>query len=345
MTEESSSCQKHHKLIEFFCAECSQYLCADCLFEELSEKHHTGHSISRMTDIFGSLKVELANSLLKLNSITQSIQQRAMTVRQSVSRLELVSSEQMRAMIRFVEASQAQSARSLRQYHDALRTHADRLRTLREQAKGIADSEVTDLSAIPRAVSEIQSLRAQIEEAVKPVPVPEPQNDILPPFQSARFTVHNLRQAIDSARHETTPVCLYTPTQEIYGCLWRLKIYPFGNMNGRSTHVSVFVEMSRGTGVKTPYGYRIEIVPADVREHTFVREFRSDFTVNDSWGWNKAILIERVSARGFLSDEGDLAIVLSLKPESYYHAYRDLRVAMAEERTKYEALKATVSPE
>jgi hypothetical protein len=196
-----------------------------------------------------------------------------------------------------------------------------------------------DLSSVPTVIAEIQNLRAQIEDATKSMPVLDMQNEFLPPFASATFIVENLRDAINLARNELNPNCFYTPTQEIYGCLWRLKIYPFGNMSGRSTHVSIFVEMNKGTGVKSPYSYRIEIKALNPREKPIVREFRSEFTVNDSWGWNKAILIDKVMGNGFMSDEGHLTIVLSLRTETYYQAYQDLRAALAEEKAKYHILK------
>jgi hypothetical protein len=295
-----------------------------------------------MPDIFNSLKSEVAKLLTTLGTINSQIQQRAISVRQSASRLDFDSAEQLRAMTRFVETSRRSGITKLAQYHETLIRNAERLIELSERAKSIArplgvDCEISDLSHVPKILSDIQQLRAEIADATKPIPPPQPQYDILPPFANATYVVHDMRQSIEVGRNQTPPLCIYTPTQEIYGSLWRLKIYPFGNMNGRSTHVSVFVEMNRGPGVKTPYTYKIEIVSSNPIEKSIIREFRSEFTVNDSWGWNKAILIEKVME--FLNEEGDLMIVLALKPETYYQAYRDLKVAFAEEKTKYKALK------
>jgi tripartite motif-containing protein 37 len=344
MTSEASLCQNHHKPTEFFCSECSQYLCSDCLFEELTQKSHTGHSISRMMDIFNALKCELVKSLVVLNSINGQIQQRAISVRQAASRLDLDTAEQIRAMARFAEALRTSSENQSAQYHKALVASADKLIVLSERAKALArplsgDCDIADVSNVAGVLAEIQRTRLEIEDAIKPSPPPEPQNDILPPFSTAAFVVRDFRAALETARDQTPAVCIYTQTQHVYGNLWRLKIYPFGNMNGRSTHVSVFVEMCRGAAVKAPFRYKIEITSSDPMENQIVHEFRSEFAVNASWGWNKAILIEKVTEHGFLNENGDLTIVLSLKPETYAQACRDLRVAFMEEKARYRSLK------
>jgi hypothetical protein len=345
MTAEESSCERHRKPTEFFCEECSQYLCSDCLFEELTQKSHTGHSISKMLDIFNALKCELAQSLVTLSTINSQIQQRAVTVRQAALRLDLDTAEQLRAMVRFVEASRTSSESQIIQYHKALVASADRLISLSERANALArplydDCDIGDVSGFPGILAEIQRTRAEIDDAIKPIPPPEPQNEILPPFSRGTFVVRNLRQAIEAGRDQTPPVCIYTESQQIYGTLWRLKIYPFGSTNRRSTHVSVFVEMSRGSSVKAPYTYRIEITSSDPMENPVNREFRSEFALNASWGWNKAILIEKVTEHGFLNEDGDLTIVLSLKPETYSQACREMRIALVEEKVRYKALKS-----
>jgi hypothetical protein len=245
-------------------------------------------------------------------------------------------------MNRFVESSRRSGITKLAQYHETLVRNAERLIELSDRAKSIArplgvDCEISDLSNVPTILADIQQLRAEIEDATKPIPAPQPQHDILPPFASSTYVVRDLRQSIEAGRDQTPPLCICTPTQEIYGSLWRLKIFPFGNMNGRSTHVSVFVEMNRGPSVKTLYTYKIEILSSNPIEKSIIREFRSEFTVSESWGWKKAISIEKVMA--FLNDEGDLMIVLALKPETYYQAYRDLKEAFEEEKAKYKALK------
>jgi hypothetical protein len=299
-----------------------------------------------MTDVFAALKSELSKALGELSSITGSIQERAGVVRRAASRLDMEYFEQMRAMSRFIESLRNSSATKLAQYHENLVAKADRLISLSHKAKTFAhllteNWDLNDLTSVPGLVSEMQTLRVQIDDTTKSIPVFDLQNEFLPAFASATFIVQKLRDAIDT---ESSSSCVYTPSQEIYGCLWRLKICPCGTIVGRSTHVSIFVELIKGTGIRIPYGYRIEIMASNPREKTIAREFRSEFTVNDSWGWNKAILIEKVTGDGFLNDEGNLTIVLSLRPETYHQACRELQVAFTEEKAKYQGLKLQVTP-
>jgi hypothetical protein len=297
-----------------------------------------------MIDIFNALKCELVKSLAALNAINGQIQERAICVRHAASRLDLDTAEQIRAMARFSDALRTSSENQVTQYHKALVASADKLIVLSERAKALArplsgDCDIADVSSVAGIIAEIQRTRLEIEDAIKPIPPPEPQNGILPPFCSAAFVVRDFRAAIETARDQTPAVCIYTQSQHIYGNFWRLKVYPFGNMNGRSTHVSVFVEMCRGSAVKAPFTYKIAITSSDPMENQIAREFRSEFAVNASWGWNKAILIEKVTDKGFLNENGDLTIVLSLKPETYAQACRDLRVAFLEEKARYRGLK------
>jgi hypothetical protein len=126
---------------------------------------------------------------------------------------------------------------------------------------------------------------------------------------------------------------------KIYGNSWRLKVYPYGNLNGKGTHVSVFLELRKGPPEKGTYSYRIELNSSTAGEGPTVREYASEFVVSDSWGWNKAIAIDKVLNHGYLSEDESLTIHLKLKPETYYSAYKDLKVALEAKKRKYRELK------
>jgi hypothetical protein len=344
MTSESSSCRKHHKATEFFCHECSRYLCCDCLFDELAEKSHSGHTISRMLDIFNGLKTDLLDGLKRLLTINQTIRQRANALCDAISKFDSESFNQARSIAHFFEAARRSAEQKITRYHRELLDTTELLLLLATQAETISKSvrSLRDVPIGPEILDEIHELRAQIETAVQPVPPPQPQNDFFPPFAKSVFVVADFRRLIDAARDSAAPQFVHTASNRIYGNLWRLKVYPFGDMNGRGTHVSIVVEMTEGPDTKAPYLYRMEIESRDIDEMPVVREFRSEFVVNDSWGWNRGILIEKVTEKGFLNAEGELVITLYLKPETYFQAYQDIKVALEEEKEKYRALKATI---
>jgi hypothetical protein len=70
-----------------------------------------------MIDIFNALKCELVKSLVVPNAINGQIQQRANSVRQAASPLDLDTAEQIRGMARFAEGLRTSSENQIAQYH------------------------------------------------------------------------------------------------------------------------------------------------------------------------------------------------------------------------------------
>jgi hypothetical protein len=347
MTSESSSCRKHHRPTEFFCQECSLYLCSDCLFDELVNKSHSGHTISRMVDIFNGLKVELLQGLKALLVINQTIQERALAIRDAAVEFDSECIKEATSIARFFEFARRSADQKIKKYRHELLAATELLLLLAGRAENISKtvSSGRDIPMDPAVIREIHQLRMQIDMAVQPIRPPHPQEDFFPPFARAAFIVEDFRSAIAAARDPAAPQFVYTASAQLYGNLWRLKVYPFGNMNARGTHVSIFVEMCSGPNEKTAYLYRVEMESSNPAEAPIIREFRSEFVVNDSWGWNRGILIEKVTDQGFLTAEYAFVVTLYLRPETYFQACRDFKVLLEQEKEKYRALKATINRE
>jgi hypothetical protein len=296
-----------------------------------------------MLDIFNGLKTDLLDGLKRLLAINQTIRQRANALCDAISKFDSESFDQARSIAHFFEAARRSAEQKITRYHRELLDTTELLLLLATQADTISKSirSLRDVPIGPEIVDEIHELRAQIETAVRPIP-PPPQDDFFPPFVKSVFVVADFRRAIDAARDPAAPQFVHTTSNRIYGNLWRLKVYPFGNLNGRGTYVSIFLEMTAGPDAKAPYLYRMEIESRDIEEMPVIREFRSEFVVNASWGWNRGILIEKVTEKGFLNAEGELVVTLYLKPETYFQAYQDVKVALQQEKEKHRALKATV---
>jgi hypothetical protein len=201
-----------------------------------------------------------------------------------------------------------------------------------EIEQGIAMGVVPD-----ELVSRSARLRHEIDVHARRIPAPHPHDLYFPPYVEGTFVARNFARGLG---RPDDPPFVYTDEQIIYGNVWRLKIYPNGNMNARMTHVSVFLELRRGPEIKTSYHYRLDLRSRDPTERPIVRECRSDFVVNDSWGWNKTIPIERVGTAGFLGPEGDFVLHMKVRPESYCQAYLDMRAALREEKRQYRELSA-----
>jgi hypothetical protein len=297
-----------------------------------------------MVDIFNGLKSDLLDGLRRLLAINQTIRQRANSLCDAVSKFDSEALDQARSIARFFDIARRLAEQKITKYHHDLLNTTELLMLLATQAESISKSvrSLRDVPMGPEILCEIHELRTEIEKAVQPIPPPQPHDDLFPPFAKSVFVVGDFRRAIDAARDPAAQQFVHTASNRVYGNLWRLKVYPFGNTNVRGTHVSIFVEMTSGPDEKAPYLYRMEIDSSDPDEMPVVREFRSEFVVNGSWGWNRSILIEKVTDQGFLNADGELVVTLYLKPETYCQAYKDIKVALDQEKEKYRALKATV---
>jgi hypothetical protein len=60
---------------------------------------------------------------------------------------------------------------------------------------------------------------------------------------------------------------------------WRLKIYPRGNGGAKNTHLSVFLELSKGYENENKYEYKIELVNHINNKESTIREYSSKFDI------------------------------------------------------------------
>jgi hypothetical protein len=99
----------------------------------------------------------------------------------------------------------------------------------------------------------------------------------------ARFIFVNFREELWAAWDQGSNSVIYSQPQLICGCAWRLKLYPNGNMDGRSTHVSLFLEMTQGPDGDRKYAYSVTMCG---RPRSFVRTASTNFRPGQILGWN-----------------------------------------------------------
>lgn len=75
------------------------------------------------------------------------------------------------------------------------------------------------------------------------------------------------------------------------GIEWRLKIYPKGNGLAKDTHMSVFLEMTKGFSSGNKYEYKIELLNNKNNKDSVIREYSSNFDIGECWGYNQFIPI------------------------------------------------------
>lgn len=175
----------------------------------------------------------------------------------------------------------------------------------------------------------------------QPVNQPSPNfiNELVPPFQFINFKINDIKKyqlefkkcKIDDER------AIYSQIFDVYGGKWRIKVYPNGNASGLNTHVSVYIELTKGF-TSSSFVYKIEIESHNPNYSNITKQHTSTFEKVDSWGWNKLIPLETVYD-GYIDDNNDISFNIGLRPKSYLVASRNSQEEYERITTKCKTLK------
>lgn len=139
-------------------------------------------------------------------------------------------------------------------------------------------------------------------------------HELVPKYRKFTYQMDHYGQLTDSI--------VYSHSYEINGIEWRLKIYPKGNGVAKNTHISVFLEMSKGYINENKYEYKIELINHLGAKDSVVREYSSKFDIGECWGYNQFIPLVDLE-NGFLNEEDALMFVVSVRNPTYRSLVRD----------------------
>lgn len=98
-----------------------------------------------------------------------------------------------------------------------------------------------------------------------------PRHELVPKYHKFAYRLKHYSSITESI--------IYSDVYEINGMEWRLKIYPKGNGLAKNSHISVFLELSKGYENEDKYEYKIELINhLNVKEST-IREYASKFDI------------------------------------------------------------------
>jgi tripartite motif-containing protein 37 len=298
----------------------------------------------KLSDIFAGLKGEVTEHLGKLSELNKVINHRAVQIKGLIDGLSQEATESTHATLEFARQAQDAIEAAYNRYHESLQAKVRTLRALRNEA----DALQVSACCVPRhpakareLIAKIEQLQGEIEEQLTPVERPQVIDDFVPPFQEAVFVIPRIQEEIAAAQLPDAPPFVYTRSQRMYGNKWRLKVYPNGNNNARSMHVSVFLELRKGPRDGGWQSFKLEITGSGT---AVVKEHREKFMMGESWGWNKTVSVENVLNGNYVTENGELHIRISLRPETYGQASRQMEYAVRHKKEKYRQLKLAAQP-
>ena len=335
-------CSKHAKPDLFFCEDCHQYLCSDCVYDLVCgvDKQHEGHTIKRAGEMSSQIKDEVKQKLLELDQAQITVAENASAIVEFASNLSSLKDDVLLKM--YDKFRSMQDA-----YHQALETARRRLvhRKTRVEKQNItlerlendcfAALEEKNVSALLRAdefLEEVKTVEQMLDKPESSEPTPLPDNELVPPFKQAKVRFENFKSVKDNT-------ILFGDPVEIHGNVWMVKIYPFGQGDKKTKHVSVFLEFVRGYPhpCRVNYGVTIESVSGKVPN--IYQECVVNTCVEQSWGWKKFCPVATLFSGHYTARDGSLTMTVGVHPESYYILWRWLKWDNAKKREEMLALR------
>lgn len=342
---ESNICKKHNKQIEYYCKDCNKPLCADCIFDELLSEHplHKDHNIV-------NIKMKLQNDISLLNSIIDSIEKDSSSILKILAKLEKSNNSILlelhslfRDMCKSIDSKKALAVKPIDNIIKQLNELKDQLyKSLRLVKKLIVTQNSKVITELPRIIEEAKTIDQKYQQLEPILPELNISNDISPQYQCFNFDIPNFSeiQKKYSQLEEDEDKFILSEKKTINGNKWRAKVYPNGNAKDKNGYLSAFVELIRGNKTPSVYFYRVEIVSNDPCKPNIVKEYNSEFKINDSWGWNKVASLDTIlNQEGYLDENGTLKLIFGIHAETYYQVYKDLQEAAKYEYTKIKKLK------
>lgn len=317
-------CDKHSKSIEYYCKNCKESLCGDCLFESIKDGTHNGHQLFKATDLMQKYKHRLKISLAKLEKEVTYLGEYA-------SRARTHGVEFTASFVSFgkkVEKEKESLKNLITNYGDEFK---EKMQSLSKQAKRINEclnlyyeylySGETECLQNAKQITTNGEFKKEIS-----LPVAKVFNPLVPNYRSFKIEIPHFPQKVDEYSKLPQPGFIYTERIKFNGNTWRAKIYPNGNGNGVGSHIAVFIELTKGTPDPRKYHYRIDIVPnqQDKSTKTIYKTYASEFIENDTWGWNKVAMLSELRKSRFLGKEDTLVIYLSIKADYCYQDFEDI---------------------
>ena len=202
-----------------------------------------------------------------------------------------------------------------------------------------------------------ESFDAKLAENINLNILDEIPSDILPPYECGIFEINDYKKLIcntpeagnspnniatlNNPLHKDFEV-IYSPELITNGLVWRLKVYPNGNGAAKGEYISIFLELIEGLYETSKYYYKIELCnfflsQGDKRYNNYSREFSSDFTNGECWGYNRFYKIENLEKEGYIDNFGKLRIKFYVRSQTYSQLCRDQKnyILTLEKRLKF----------
>ena len=340
--EESEICEKHQIQNLYYCMECETPLCSDCY---MLEENHKKHKIKKIDEVFKAhlemIKQEKEGLDFEENTLRKylkDIGDKIVEIGNTKYR-KIKESEEFFKNIR--NQIQIQSQEVITNLLEKKQSIESKLSEIQNYSKNFSyrlknSSKNEIITESNNLIKELKEIKLKIltqnfdniDKITNNNLTLTIKNPLVPKYETGIYEIKNY----DKIKSEKV---MYSPQMCIGGLIWKLKIYPRGNITSKGECISVFLELQSGVSEPSKYFYVLELVNFKKRRNFFM-EYSSNFSNGECWGYSNFYKIKKLKEDGFLNQDGDLIIKVHIRPESYEQLSRDLKgyIKLLEHRSK-----------
>ena len=329
--EESEICKKHQINNLYYCVECETPLCSDCY---MLEDNHKNHKIKKIDEIFKIHLEKIKQENEGLDFEEKTIKKYLKDIKEKIIEIGDMKYKKMKESEEFIKnirnQIQIQSQEVITNLLEKKQNLENKLSEIQNYSKNLSlriknsskNDIITQSNNIIKELKEIK-LRILTENSDNIDKITNNnltlniQNPLVPKYETGIYEIKNYEK-IKSEK------VIYSPDMVINGLIWKLKLYPKGNVTSKGECISVFLELQSFVSEPSKYFYVLELVNFKNGRNYFM-EYSSNFSKGECWGYSNFYKIKKLKEDGFINPNGDIIIKVHIRPETFEQLSRDLK--------------------
>ncbi|KAJ3070714.1 Tripartite motif containing 37 [Podochytrium sp. JEL0797] len=350
-------CSEHGAPLFYYCHTCEDGICSDCAVLGIK---HKDHSIKHLQTIYTHHRENVHKTIQSLFSHLQHLSQtqtvaetRLTSLHAAKQKLQNKHEKLLKSAQEHVESQFEVKAAVVRRFGASLESEVSRCRdTIADLQTHLKTSGRMGVVKKSRGVLAIvEREHPGVGKEGRGLVVPEVscafESLLVPRYESCFVRIEGFLARIASGCGggdgvEAAVDVLYSEPFRASGIDWKLKVYCNGN---KGAHLSIFMQMAEGVDSPSKYQYVIELVrksestlldaestptrpstPSPEPTIKSTREFVSEFSSGETWGYTKFYPLDRIRSSGFIDPaDGSLEIKFSVRAMDYAQKCRDLQ--------------------
>ena len=329
--EESEICEKHQIKNLYYCVECETPLCSDCY---MLEENHKNHKIKKIDEVYKTHVDKIKQEKEGLDFEENTLKKYLKDIGDKIIEIGNMKYKKVKESEEYfkniINQIQTQSQEVITNLLEKKRNLEAKLSEIQNYSKNFSfrlkNSSKNDIiSQSNNLIKELKEIKLKIltqnadniDKITNNNLTLNIQNPLVPRYETGVYIIKKYEK-IKSDK------VMYSPEMIIGGLVWKLKLYPRGNVTSKGECISVFLELQSGVSEPSKYFYVLELVNFKKRRNYFM-EYSSNFSNGECWGYSNFYKIKKLKEDGFINQEGDMIIKVHIRPESFEQLSRDLK--------------------